>query len=111
MPDQAVPTLSISIDRQQLSTVCSSHEVETLDIFGSSTTGDFDPSRSDIDLIVAFKNEGVHGFADRYLNLLTALEIFFGRHVDLLTSQPIANPYLRQQVEQQRQRLFIASIP
>ena len=76
--------------------------VRRLDLIGSATDGRFDPLHSDLDFLVVF--EDLPGSA--YFELRAALTELFGRDVDLLTEATLANPYLRRQVEAQRQRLF-----
>lgn len=89
--------------------LCRAHGVDRLEVFGSAADGRFDAQRSDIDLIVSFSPDAPGSRAERYFALADALEQLLGRHVDLLTDQPIRNPYLRQAVDATRRDLYVRS--
>ena len=58
-----------------------------LDLFGSAARWDFEPDRSDIDLLVEFDRDLREAFSLRtYLGLKEALEELLGRSVDLVES-------------------------
>lgn len=71
--------------------------VKCLELFGSGTTGRFDPAASDLDF-VAISADKSPGYADRYLNFAEALEQLFGRAVDLVTERSVRNPYFQRSV-------------
>ncbi len=93
----------------ELSDLCRRYQVDRLDLFGSAASADFDPSRSDLDFIVAY-----HPDADpdpwfrRHLELQAALAALFDRPVDLVIEQPFRNPYFAEAVEQTRTLLYAA---
>lgn len=93
--------------RQAIAELCRDYGVERLEVFGSAATGRFDPARSDFDFIVTFADDAGRTVADRYFALADALEALLGRRVDLLTSQPIRNPYLRRAVDASRRDLYV----
>lgn len=78
-------------------------------------TDEFDPAASDIDLLVEIDENDPVSKGDLLLDFLECAEKFFGRHVDLLTDQPITNPFLKQSVTQtkvliydrERQEVFV----
>ncbi|MBN8507861.1 MAG: nucleotidyltransferase domain-containing protein [Burkholderiales bacterium] len=107
----ARPTLAQPLlDHQEaLEGLCRAHGVDRLEVFGSAADGRFDPQRSDIDLIVSFVPDAPGSRAERYFALADALEQLLGRHVDLLTDQPIRNPYLRRAVDATRRDLYVRS--
>ncbi len=89
-----------------LNALCRKFHVRSLVLFGSANTDAFDPDQSDIDLIAEY--EELHG-PDRvnaYFGFKDALEHLFGRSVDLLTKQPIRNPYLRRSIESNHRQIF-----
>jgi uncharacterized protein len=47
--------------------------------------------------------------ADSFFGLLEDLEHLFGRRIDLLEPEPIANPYLWQSIERSRKVLYEAA--
>jgi uncharacterized protein len=83
--------------------------VRRLDVFGSAATGSFDPDRSDLDFLVLFEEMPPAAYAEAYFGLLAALSALFDRNVDLLTEPSLDNPYLRAQIEAERQTLFEAA--
>ncbi len=93
--------------RDAVADLCRAHGVDRLEVFGSAADGRFDPARSDIDLIVSFAPGAPGSRAERYFALADALERLLGRHVDLLTDQPIRNPYLRRAVDATRRDLYV----
>lgn len=88
-------------------TLCRAFGVERLEVFGSAADGRFDPARSDIDLIVTLAPDPARSISTRYFALADELERLLGRHVDLLTNQPIRNPYLRRAVDASRRDLYV----
>ncbi len=98
----------ITAKRDSVAEICKRRHVRKLEVFGSATTSDFDPKRSDVDLIVDFDETAREKLLDCYFGLKEDLEALFGRPVDLLTSAPIRNPYLRESIEGSRQTLYAA---
>jgi hypothetical protein len=78
--------------RRQIESLCRKHNVKRLELFGSAARGDFDPTASDLDFLVAFQPLGWKGASDRYFGLLHALEDLFHRNVDLVEVSGIRNP-------------------
>lgn len=81
--------------------LCRKHGVSRLFAFGSIVSGAFDVENSDMDLqveLLPVSDPVVRGLS--LLELWDDLEDLFGRKVDLLTEQPIRNPYLRAEVEE-----------
>lgn len=103
-PPLAKPLLE---HRDAIARLCHTFGVQKLEVFGSAADGRFDPGRSDVDLIVTFDREAPGSLADRYFALADALEQLLGRRVDLLTSEPIRNPYFRDAVQASRRELYI----
>ena len=79
-----------------------------LDLFGSAVSDRFDPSGSDLDFVVEFDPAHPSPIADRYFELLWAIEELFGRPIDLLTASSITNPYLMKSIEASRELLYAA---
>jgi hypothetical protein len=88
--------------------LCRRFHVRRLDLFGSALDGRFDPLCSDFDFLVAFEDLSDSAYADAYFGLRDGLTELLGREVDLLTEAALENPYLRRQIDAQRQRLFPA---
>lgn len=88
--------------------LCRRFGVRRLDLFGSATTGRFDPARSDLDFLVEFEQSPAGGFAGAYFGLLAALEQLFDRDIDLLTEAALKNPYRRRRIEAEKLVLYRA---
>ena len=82
--------------------------VETLALFGSAATGEFDASRSDIDLVVTFRQMGPAEHAEAYFGLLEALQDVLAYQVDLLEEGAIRNRYLRRSIDLAKRTLYAA---
>jgi uncharacterized protein len=96
----------VSLHRDAIRALCQRYGVRRLDLFGSGTTGEFDPATSDLDFVATFRDTRVPGYADRYLNFADELEALFGRPVDVLTENMIGGPYFRQSVEASRTLIY-----
>ena len=95
--------------RSELTELCGRYGVRRLSLFGSALWDDFDPGRSDLDLLVEFPPTSPQDHAEAYFGLLEDLESLFGRRVDLLEPGAIRNPYLRREIEEQQETLYAAA--
>lgn len=94
--------------REELAALCREFGVARLEVFGSASTGDFDPETSDLDFLVLFQDLPAGEHARRYFGLLDALEELFGRRVDLVDPRPLRNPYLIADINRSRELLYAA---
>jgi len=94
--------------RENLDRLCTSLAVRELRVFGSAVTDRFDPSESDVDVLVEFFDPDAPGIADRFMSLALGLESIFQRPVDLITKQAMKNPVFRQTVENTSKTLYAA---
>ena len=78
-----------------------------LELFGSATTGAFDPQRSDLDFLVDFDANPADLFK-RYFDLKESLEALFRRDVDLVMIGALHNPYFIESVNKTRQLVYAA---
>jgi predicted nucleotidyltransferase len=98
----------IEARQAELSDLCRKHHVRRLDVFGSAARGiDFDPARSDIDLLVTYLPGHGPGFGE-YLELREGLEALLGRRVDLVMEDAVENPFIRADIERFRQPIYAA---
>jgi predicted nucleotidyltransferase len=81
--------------------LCRLYGVRKLELFGSILRQDFDPQRSDVDLLVEFESRVADSFAS-FLDLKEALEELLGRPVDLVELRAIRNRRLRSHIEQSK---------
>lgn len=99
----------IEASRSELIDLCDRYGVRRLALFGSALRDDFDPGRSDLDLLVEFPSTSPQEHAEAYFGLLENLESLFGRRVDLLELGAVRNPYLRREIEEQQETLYAAA--
>lgn len=99
---------AVTFDRSDLEALCRKYGVRRLELFGSAARDDFDPARSDIDLLVDL-DDPPHGRVMRTIfGLKDELEELFGRPVDLVMPQAVRNPYLKADIDRDRTLLYAA---
>ena len=100
--------LSGLLDNRQaaFAKLCQEHKVDKLYAFGSSVTSRFNPSKSDVDLVVELNIQDPIQYGETLLSFWDALEILFERKVDLLTPESISNPYLKKEIEATRHLIY-----
>jgi len=94
--------------REQIVALCERHHVKWLDVFGSITSDEFDPQRSDLDFLVEFEPLEPTAYADAYFGLWFGLEDLCHRKVDLVVERAIRNQRFRRGVEKTRASLYAA---
>lgn len=94
--------------RVALEELCRRYGVRSLFLFGSAASDDFDPGRSDVDLLVEFEALPPGGYADAYFGLRESLEDLFGRDVDLVALSAVRNPSIKADIERTRTLLYAA---
>ena len=92
----------------ELGDLCRRYRVRWLDLFGSATGENFDPSRSDVDLLVEFMPGGALKALDQYFGFKEALEALLDRRVDLVMASAVKNPYIWKGIEESRESLYAA---
>ncbi|MCL2934787.1 MAG: nucleotidyltransferase domain-containing protein [Trichodesmium sp. MAG_R03] len=97
----------IENNKLELQRLCEQHDIQTMYVFGSATTADFN-ELSDIDILISFKEISFDKYTDNYFELHEKLESLFKRRVDLLTERSLINPYFIKSVEQTKQLLYAA---
>ena len=92
----------------ELERLCKLHGVRRLEVVGSAAREvDFDPARSDIDLLVEFQPGRLPRLSG-FFGLREAIENAIGRPVDLLMLEAVRNPYLKASLERNRLLLYAA---
>jgi predicted nucleotidyltransferase len=90
---------------EQIKELCEENKVKSLYAFGSVTRDDFN-ELSDIDLVVDFEEKDPFRYTDLYFNLKFKLETLLKRQVDLLEERAIKNPIFRQQLEDNKVKIY-----
>jgi hypothetical protein len=96
----------LSRNREAVRELCQTQRVHGLELFGSATTGDFDPDRSDLDFLVEFQDPDRPGIADRFMGLAEGLERILERKVDLVTKRSLKNPVFIGAVNRSKQVVY-----
>jgi hypothetical protein len=102
---------AVSSKREALAELCRRFHVRRLEIFGSATREqDFDPERSDADLLIEFE-PGADPSSAQFLDLKEALEHVLERPVDLVERAAVeqSRNYLRRRhILREAEPLFVA---
>jgi hypothetical protein len=77
-----------------LRAICAARQVKSLSLVGSAARDDFDPARSDVDVLAEFLPVPFGQALGRYMGLIEDLEALFGRHVDVVARAAVTNPFL-----------------
>jgi len=100
---------SIETHRDQIIELCRRFHVRRLELFGSAARGsDFDPTRSDVDLLVTYDPDRLAPTLAEYFDLTDQLTKLVGRPVDLVMSGAVRNPYIRADIERSKQAVYAA---
>ncbi len=95
--------------KDAIAELCRRFSVIRLEVFGSAARGeDFDPARSDVDLLVEFTPDVKRSF-DLLFSFEDAAAAVLGRKVDLVEREAIldsTNPYRRRRILGEAQPLY-----
>jgi uncharacterized protein len=93
---------------EEIAELCRLHGVRKLEVFGSVLRSDFDPERSDVDVLVEFEPRVASSFAN-FLDLKEALERLLRRPVDLVELHTVRNRRLRYYIEHSKSPVYAAA--
>jgi uncharacterized protein len=94
--------------REQIAELCRKYGVKRLELFGSASSGEFDPLSSDLDFFYEFERDDAKGIADRFFGLIEDLERLLGHKVDLVSAKDAKNPYFLEVANRHRTTLYAA---
>jgi predicted nucleotidyltransferase len=95
----------IAARHKEIAEICTHLGVRRLYLFGSGTRS---ASPRDLDFLVDFGERPVEEHVRAYFALLEKLQALFALPVDVVTPSGLANPYVRQRVEQEKALLYAA---
>lgn len=104
--------MSLVLAQPQLDAIaaaCRRHQVLRMHLFGSALRDDFDPSRSDLDLLVEFQPIEPAALVKAYFDLERQLASITGQAVDLVMADAIRNPYVQREIEASKRLLYEAA--
>ena len=93
----SVAELPIALDREAIAAFCRERGIRRLSLFGSVLRDDFDPARSDVDVLAEFKPEALKNAGWDFFVYCDQLAEVLGHKVDFCTE---LRPWLRPLVEQ-----------
>ena len=100
---------SLELKRDSIRLLCRDFGVRRLEVFGSAARGcDFDPARSDVDLLVQFAPQTGDSSWRPYFELHERLAQILGRPVDLVEDGAVRNPYVQAAIDRDRLVLYAA---
>lgn len=97
---------TIQFDASRLRRFCAEKGIRRIRVYGSAVRPDFDPTRSDIDLLIDFQPGRTPGFA--FFALGSELAEILGRTVDVNTEEMLSH-HFRDEVLRQAEVLFDAA--
>lgn len=103
--------MSLVLDQPQLDAIadaCRQHQVLRMHLFGSALRDDFDPTRSDLDMLVEFQPIESGSLVQAYFGLERQLASITGKPVDLVMADAVRNPYVRRDIEASKQLIYEA---
>ena len=93
-----VTRLPIRFDGDRVAAFCRARGIVRLSLFGSVLREDFDPIRSDIDVLADFKPEATRGIGFRFFGYGDELAGILGRKVDFCSRlDPRLEPIVRRE--------------
>src|SRR5437762_13639743 len=78
----SIAELPIELDREKVADFCRARGIRKLSLFGSVLREDFDPQRSDVDVLAEFEPGALKGVGFRYFGYEEELSRIIGREVD-----------------------------
>ena len=94
----SVADLPIQIDHEKVAEFCRARGIRKLSLFGSVLRDDFDPARSDVDVLAEFEPGALNGVGFRYFGYGDELAAIVGRKVDFCSR---LNKYIEAAVRQE----------
>lgn len=103
--------MSLALSQSKLDAIaeaCLRHQVLRMHLFGSALRDDFDPARSDLDLLVEFQPIEPGALVQAYFGLERQLALITGQPVDLVMADAVRNPYVRRDIAALKQLIYEA---
>lgn len=104
----SVAELPIPIDREKIADFCRARGIRRLSLFGSVLRDDFDPARSDVDVLAEFEPGALRRTGWEFFTYGDHLEAVLGHRVDFCTN---LRPWLRPLVEKRALVIYDGQTP
>jgi len=100
---------NVHYNRDELARLCQRHGISKLSFFGSVLRDDFDPQRSDVDVLIELKPEAEEGLTYFFLGGIVAdLEDLLGRRVDLTMRRSLREEF-REEILSTAEAQYVAA--
>ena len=96
---------NIDFNIENLNKLCINYNVEKMYLFGSVLNSKFN-EKSDVDLLVKFKEIELAEYFDNNINFKEKLTQLFGREVDLREEQTLRNPILIKSINNSKELVY-----
>lgn len=98
---------SIEAKKAEIVELCREYHVRSLAVFGfAARADDFDTETSDADFLIEFETSSVTPSLRTFFGLRDDLAAILNRSVDLVDPSNIENPYLLNQINQDRESVY-----
>ena len=94
----SIAELPIQIDREKIARFCRARGIRKLSVFGSALREDFDPNRSDVDVLAEFEPGALRDVGVRYFGYAEELARILGHRADFCSR---LNKYIEARVRQE----------
>lgn len=95
--------------QRAIADLCRYYRVQRLELFGSAATDAYDPTNSDVDLIVEFSPQAELGpWMKSYFELRDRLQALLGRPVDLVMAGAMQDQHFVREANRTRTTLYAA---
>jgi predicted nucleotidyltransferase len=98
---------ALNLSHGKVADFCRQHRIKTLSLFGSATRDDFRPD-SDVDVFVEFADDARVSLFDMARMERELSVLFDNRAVDIVTTSVLRNPYRRQAILRDLERVYVA---
>jgi predicted nucleotidyltransferase len=98
-----IADLPIKIDQEKIADFCRAKGIRKLSLFGSVLRDDFDPDRSDVDVLAEFEPGALNGVGWHYFTYGTELSKILGWPVDFCSQ---LSPYIEEQVKKEALTIY-----
>ena len=95
--------LPIAINRESIARFCGERGIRSLSLFGSVLRDDFDPKRSDVDVLAEFEPGALRGVGLGYFTFAEELGVILGHKVDFCSQ---LHPSLGERVRREAVKVY-----
>ena len=99
----AIAEVQVKFDRDKIAAFCRARGIRRLSLFGSVLREDFNPERSDIDVLAEFNPGALNGVGVRYMRYGEELSEILGGKVDLCSR---LSPYIESKVRAEAVEIY-----